>query len=264
MVDDDPVPLAGHDGACPGALPNLVIIGAMKCGTTSLHHYLDLHPEISMSRPKELNFFVGRDDAGAEDRLDWSRGNWHRGARWYAGHFDPAATVRGEASPGYTSPSHPLVAGRMAALVPDARLVYAVRDPVARAVSQYLHHRREGTETRDLEDALLDAGSQYIARGRYFERLAPFLDTGVFADSVTVVAQEQLHDDLRTTMRDLFARLHVDGDFWCPAMNERRSASSECAPALGSRVRHRLAEAFRDDADRLRDFTGREFPAWSV
>src|SRR5919112_1660128 len=44
----------------PVALPNLVVIGAMKCGTTSLHHYLDLHP--GMCRPKELNFFIGDDD----------------------------------------------------------------------------------------------------------------------------------------------------------------------------------------------------------
>jgi len=41
-------------------LPNLVIIGAMKCGTTSLHHYLNLHPEISMSKQKELDFFLGK------------------------------------------------------------------------------------------------------------------------------------------------------------------------------------------------------------
>jgi hypothetical protein len=96
------------------ALPNLVVIGAMKCGTTSLHHYLDLHPEISMSRPKELNFFIG-DDGGPGD---WRGGTWRRGTAWYAQHFEPAAPVRGEVSPGYTSPSFPYEAGRMAAVVP--------------------------------------------------------------------------------------------------------------------------------------------------
>ena len=81
------------------ALPTVVIIGAMKCGTTSLHRYLDLHPQAAMSRPKELNFFIGPVAAGS---ADWARGNWHRGAAWYAAHFDPSAEVRGEASPGYT------------------------------------------------------------------------------------------------------------------------------------------------------------------
>ncbi len=44
-----------------GVLPNLIIIGAMKCGTTALHRYLDLHPDVAMSEPKELNFFCGPD-----------------------------------------------------------------------------------------------------------------------------------------------------------------------------------------------------------
>jgi hypothetical protein len=170
------------------ALPNLVVIGAMKCGTTSLHHYLDLHPEISMSRPKELNFFIGDDDGPG----DWRSGTWCRGAAWYAEHVDPAAPVRGEVSSGYTSPSFPYVPGRMAAVVPGL-LVYAVRDPITRAVSQYRHHRREGTEVRDLEEALLDPGSQYVSRGRYFQRLAPFLAPGASDGWIRIVAQERLH-----------------------------------------------------------------------
>src|SRR3712207_4013889 len=66
----------------PGVLPNLIIIGGLKCGTTSLHHYLNLHPSISMSRPKELNFFV--------EEL-----NWELGPGWYGSHFDEGAAVRG-------------------------------------------------------------------------------------------------------------------------------------------------------------------------
>ena len=64
-------------GAAVGALPNLIVIGAQKCGTSGLHYYLSLHPEISMSRPKELNFFI-------EER------NWPRGVDWYRRHFDAA------------------------------------------------------------------------------------------------------------------------------------------------------------------------------
>src|ERR1044072_6270193 len=55
-------------------LPNLIIIGGLKCGTTSIHHYLGLHPQIQMSKPKELNFFV--------EEL-----NWDLGLDWYANHF---------------------------------------------------------------------------------------------------------------------------------------------------------------------------------
>ena len=72
------------------ALPNLIIIGGLKCGTTSIHHYLGLHPEIQMSKPKELNFFV--------EEL-----NWDLGLDWYASRFDDRFGVRGESSPHYTN-----------------------------------------------------------------------------------------------------------------------------------------------------------------
>ncbi len=254
-------------GASPGALPNLVIIGAMKCGTTSLHHYLGQHPDICMSRPKELNFFFGPEDGGPrrgpDERPDWARGNWHRGPAWYAAHFDAGAPVRGEASPGYTSPSYPGVAARMAAVIPDARLVYAVRDPIDRAVSQYEHHRRQGTETRGPEEALLDPGSQYIARSRYAERLAPFLAAGAFRDRITVVAQEDLRHARRATLRGLFAGVGVD-DHWSPAMDEQRNAATENPRPLTEGLRRRLSEAFHDDAERLRGLAGRDFPGWTV
>ena len=72
------------------ALPNLIIIGGLKCGTTSIHHYLGLHPEINMSKPKELNFFV-------------KELNWDLGLDWYRGRFDERFEVRGESSPHYTN-----------------------------------------------------------------------------------------------------------------------------------------------------------------
>jgi hypothetical protein len=261
----------GRPGGCrtsdAGALPNLVVIGAMKCGTTSLHSYLDRHPDIAMSRPKELNFFFGpadTDSARTAGQVDWSRGNWHCGPAWYADQFDATAAVRGEASPGYTSPSYPEVAARMAAVIPGARLVYAVRDPIARAVSQFLHHRRDGTETRPVDEALLDPGSQYIARGRYLERLAPFLATGAFEGRITVVAQEQLGSDLAGTLQRLAEDLRVDGDAWAADPGDRHNESEEPPPQLERRLVRRLREAFQDDADRLRELTGQEFPGWSV
>ena len=241
-----------------GALPNLVVIGAMKCGTTSLHAYLDAHPDVAMSQPKELNFFFGPDDGGA----GWSAGNWHRGPGWYAARFDAAAPVRGEASPGYTSPDHPEVAGRMARLIPGARLVNAVRDPIDRAVSQYWHHRRDGTENREPEEALLDPASQYVSRGRYLERLTPFLATEAFAGRIVVVAREELRDRPREAVRALFARLGL-ADHWSAAMAERRNAAPE-PPPVSARVRQRLRAALREDAERLREFTGQAFADWSI
>jgi hypothetical protein len=227
------VPSAATTLACMGALPNLVVIGAMKSGTTALHHYLGYHPDIAMSRHKELNFFYGPMDTPCPDSSmrkqhprsctcwqRWVAGNWHRGTDWYASHFRLRSMIRGESSPTYTSPSYPLVPARMAQLIPTARLVYLVRDPVASAISQYGHHRRDGTERRPIHEALLDANSQYISRGRYYERLGPFRSR--FAKSqIAIIAQEDLLTERRATMRTIFRFLEVDESFWNPALNER-------------------------------------------
>src|SRR5688500_4010417 len=109
------------------ALPNLIIIGGLKCGTTSIHHYLGLHPEVQMSKPKELNFFV-------------SELNWDLGIPWYKSRFDSRFPVRGESSPHYTNqPRFRGVAERIRDNVPDARLIYMVRDPISRILSHWRH-----------------------------------------------------------------------------------------------------------------------------
>ena len=184
-----------------GALPNLIIIGGLKCGTTSLHHYLNLHPEIAMSRPKELNFFV-------------SELNWPLGRDWYAGHFDPSARIRGESSPHYTNrPSFNGVPGRMRELLgSDVRLVYVVRDPIDRMLSHYLHNVGGGYEDRSLVDALSDPESSYVARSRYFFQVEPYLEE-FGADRVQIIGREELKADRPGTMRRTFEFLGVDPNF---------------------------------------------------
>src|SRR3977135_2104853 len=108
-------------------LPNLIIIGGLKCGTTSIHHYLGLHPQIHMSKPKELNFFV--------EEL-----NWDLGLDWYASRFDDRFKVRGESSPHYTNLARlEGVPEGIREHCPDARLLYMVRDPIKRILSHWVH-----------------------------------------------------------------------------------------------------------------------------
>lgn len=109
-------------------LPNLIVIGAHKCATTSLHYYLGLHPQISMSREKELNFFI-------KER------NWYKGIEWYKSNFTTKAMIYGESSPNYTN--YPFFMGvpeRMCSVVPEAKLIYIVRDPIDRVISHYVHN----------------------------------------------------------------------------------------------------------------------------
>jgi hypothetical protein len=252
------------EDARSGDLPNLIVIGAMKCGTTALHRYLGMHPDVAMSEPKELNFFCGPErpvDSG-DERSAWLAGNWHRGVGWYAAQFRPAP-VRGEASPGYTSPSFPEAAERMLCVVPGARLVYAVRDPIERAVSQYLHHRVDGTERRSIGEALLDPGSQYLDRSRYHERLEPYL-ARFPTERIFICAQEDLATRPRETLRELYRFAGVDDSFRPPADDRRPYTSRGAQATLGERLRRRLAAELSEDADRLRELAGRGFPGWRL
>lgn len=246
--------------ATAGRLPTIIGIGAMKAGTSALHRYLDAHPDTAMSAPKELNFFFGSQPDG--EAIDgWSPGgNWWRGEDWYRGHFPDDRLVGGECSPGYTSPDHPHVAERMAAVVPDARLICLVRDPLARAVSQYRHHVRDGTETRDLDEALLDPDSQYVTRSRFHAALRPFL-RHFPRGQLLVVAQEDLHADRAATLR----RVHEHAGLrphWSQELEHRWHVAPGPAPDCPTDVAAAFHEQVADDVARLRELVDTRHADW--
>jgi hypothetical protein len=243
--------------------PTCLVIGAMKCGTSALHRHLDRHPEISMASGKELNFFFGSESAPHDRAEDWWRtGQWHRGPDWYAAQHDADAPVRGESSPGYTDPSHPEVAVRMRRVVPDVRLLYLVRDPVARAVSQWRHHAADDTEQRSMEDALLDPASQYLSRSRYVERVAPFLEHFP-RKQLLVVVQERLLAHPRAELRRVYAHVRADPEYWDEALTDRvhvREGPEQPAPPPLAKA---IWDAVDDDVARLRELLGGPVPEWS-
>lgn len=178
--------------------PELIVIGAMKSGSTSLHRYLDKHPQIAMARDKELNFFLGRR-------------NWDRGVAWYRRQF-AAAPVRGETSPNYTKfPTYPGVPQRIAEVVPEVKLIYVLREPVERTLSHFHHNLADGLERRPLEEALLGdvERNHYLACSRYRQQLGEYLR--VFdREQIHVVLLEDLSHDLGATMHQIFEFLGVD------------------------------------------------------
>jgi hypothetical protein len=226
-----------------GTLPNLIVIGVAQCGTSALHYYLDLHPEIQMSSPKELNFFVTDADLDRASfpplpplRLPhWPVSSWSRGVDWYASRFDASARVRGESSVSYTLPWCSGIAERVASVVPEAKLILLVRDPVERLVSQYLNYRGVRHERRPLAEAVSGPHNAYVARSRYAANLRPYLEQ--FPRSrIHLERQEELLGHRRDTMRRIFAFLGVDEGFWSPSMERLRNASGRKGRA------YRLAE----------------------
>jgi hypothetical protein len=278
----------------PGAaLPNLIVIGGLKCGTTSLHHYLGLHPEIGMSRPKELNFFV-------------AELNWDLGENWYANHFSAADPMRGETSPHYTNePRFSGVAERMAAVLgDDAKVVYMVRDPIDRMLSHYLHNVGGGYETRPMDEAFADTESAYVQRSLYARQAEPYLEH-LGAERIAFVTREDLRDRRAETMRRMFAFAGVDEGFTSPQFEREWETGSAKGgggfrlmdravrlpglraldrnfdrlperwrwvverivhdpgsgeapkPELPADIRARLEETFRPDVERLEELAGR-------
>jgi hypothetical protein len=153
-----------------------------------------------MSRPKELNFFV--------EEL-----NWPLGTDWYAGHFRAGTPVRGESSPHYTNrPRFAGVARRMRSVLPDARILYVVRDPIERMLSHYLHNVGGGYDDRPLAEAFADPNSAYVNRSRYFFQLEPYLDA-YGPERIEIVGREELKRDRAGTMRRVYEGLGVDAGF---------------------------------------------------
>lgn len=188
-------------------LPNLLIIGAGKSGTTSLHSYLAAHPEVSMSETKELRLFV-RDD-------------WRERLDWYAQQFGPAK-VRGESSPGYTMyPYRASVAERIHEVIPDARLIYLVRDPVDRAIASYVEWVTLGYENRPIGAALTDTdpANPHICGSRYASQLERYLAT-FQSEQLLVLDQSALLEERAATMRTVFEFIGVDPGFESSAFEE--------------------------------------------
>jgi len=203
------------------------VIGAMKAGTTSLHAYLGAHPDVYMAEPKELDFFL--DD-----------GNWRRGVEWYRERFigGLGAAARGEASPSYTKyPAVPHVPERIAALLPDVRLVYLVRDPIERMQSQWKQNAVYEGEARSVDQALLD-DPHYLACSRYAFQLDQY--TEHFArDRILVVTSESLRDDRAATVARVLEFVGVE-----PALDAQQ-LSREAHQSTATRARGRLGRLAR-------------------
>jgi hypothetical protein len=278
-------------------LPSFVVIGGLKCGTTSLHYYLGLHPEIFMSREKELNFFV-------------AERNWDLGVAWYRSNFvaERAGTHKalGETSPFYASyPSNTGVPRRMHSVIPDAKLVYVVRNPIQRALSQYQHWVALRREDRSLEEALGDlATSPLIQWSRYYLQLQQFLEYYP-QTRILVVTSEDLLLKRAETLRAIFRFLEVDDSFTSTrfdvvryqAADQRRKtwlglllspltemevvrklpppiawrirylpyfpfATRVEKPVLDESLRREILDFLRSDIDQLQAFTGRDLRYW--
>ena len=274
-------------------LPQLIVVGAMKSGTSSLYHYLAANPALAPARLKEVDFFRSEND-------------FAQGLDWYESLFPADRKCAYDVSPNYTKRHlFPGVAERMWKVVPDARLVYVVRDPVARAVSHYVHSSASGSERRSFSEAIRTDGSNYVLTSRYFFQIEAYLEF-YDRDRILVLPSEDLSNDpagaarrvcrfagvpeifdesvfehrfhesaakrrasilergVKRSVRNPLARARIRSLAAPVTALIRRRAPELIKPTLTPSDGEFLRQAFAEDARLLRQCFDLELPEWSI
>jgi hypothetical protein len=230
-------------------LPGFIVIGAQKASTTALFEYLRRHPRVFVPEIKETNFFI-------------TEGRWHLGLDWYRSLYAGAtgdATIAGDVSPGYTMfPTFAGAPARISSVVPDAKLVYVLRDPIERMRSHYLHQLTVGFERRPMRAALLQ-DIQYLSLSMYSLQLDQYLEH-FDRSQLHVMRAEDLVNAPTETLDALLRFLGLEPG-WVPdnlgtAYNQAdsrrvpRAAAYRVDVALRRLQRHALAAKLRGVAGR--------------
>jgi hypothetical protein len=249
-----------------GALPDFLIIGAQKAGTTSLYQYLVRHPDIESATVKEVHFFDLKYGKG----LAWYSRFFPSEGRRQARLAQTKELVTGEATPYYLF--HPHVPERVARSLPGIKLIVLLRNPIDRAYSHYHHAVRHGFESLDFEQAIasetdrlapeierlttddsyhsfVHQRNSYLARGRYIEQLERW--AAYFSrEAMLILEAEAFFADPGAGVSSVHAFLKVRP--W--ALQNAEAYHVGAYPALNPGTRARLRAHFAPFNERLYEF----------
>jgi hypothetical protein len=238
-------------------LPDFVVIGAQRSGTTYLYEQLIAHPQVEPPLRKEVQFLTL---------------HWRRGTRWYRSHFPPrhhAGQRTCEASPYYLF--HPDAPRRAALALPNTRFVAILREPSARALSHHRHNRANGIEPLGFEEALAAEPERlatdpdgrhhrlysYVARGLYAEQIRRW--RAAVGDRLLVILSDDLFRNPLSTLDQVQAFVGLDR--WPPERSDIRAHRS-LAPTVAPTTRRRLQETFAAPNRELALVLGRDLSEW--
>ncbi|MFD2917026.1 sulfotransferase family protein [Psychroserpens luteus] len=204
------------------SLPNFIVSGFPKCGSTALHYYLNEHPEIFMPKQKELHFFTshilglqnqGKGDKEIKKTQIKTQEDYNK---CYNNVKDEIAI--GDASPSYIN--YPSEFKNIKTKLNNPKVIILLRDPIKRAHSNYLHLVRAHRETLSFYDALIKEEKRkelsysdfwyYTFNSLYFDKIKEAKN--VF-DEVLIITQEELSKNTEITIKKVFQFLEVDSDF---------------------------------------------------
>ncbi len=252
------------------ALPDFLIIGAQRAGTSSLYNYLIQSPFVLPALKKEVHFF----DDGFEHGLDWYRAHFALSAHQRLLKRMRGVCRIGEASPYYIL--HPHAPSRIRETLPTVKLIILLRNPVDRAESHYHHQRRRGRETLSFEEAIESESERlhgemekmlvdptyvsmphrkfsYITRGRYIEQLPIWYE--LFApEQLYVLRSEDLFSDPAAAVSAVITWLGIPEYHLDPFKSFNRATYTKMNPG----TRERLVRYFKPYNQRLNEFLGRD------
>lgn len=242
-------------------LPDFLILGAQRSGTSSLHAYLAQHPEIISGLGKEIHFF----DGGLNPDVD----NYELGLDWYRAHFPRARerTRTFEASPLYLF--NPLAPSRIRALLPNVRMIVLLRNPVERAISHYYFQKSKGREPLDMREAFSEEESRlrrswlqrdykhkefvihsYKARGLYVQQLERYFAC-FDRQQLLVISSERLLADPARQLRRIYEFIEVDPSFTNSDLSPRNVGRNRAQ--IDGEIRHELEQYFYEPNQALYD-----------
>lgn len=197
-------------------LPDFIIIGGARCGTTSLSACLNQHPDIGMAKIKEPEFFC-------ENK------NWEKGLPWYKALFPGNSKLCFEASTSYSKfPVFPNVPQKIFKIVPDIKFIYILRNPVERAVSHYKMAVAQNHENRNINNAFLDTEHPqtkfYLNCSSYYYQLEQYLQF-FNLEQFLLINFERMVNDTFTALNEIYSFLDVNGSLGSMIITKKNASN---------------------------------------
>lgn len=254
------------------SLPDFIIIGAQRCGTTSLYHYLTEHPHIVPAVRKEVHFF----DNYFEEGIIWYRAHFPSLLyKWYVKRLYQYDILTGEASPYYII--HPWAPWRISKILPHVKLIVLLRNPVDRAYSHYQHTIRLKKQTLSFEEAItreseILAGEreQMLQNEQYYSskyRIFSYLSRGIYvkylkvwyrffpSEQILILRSEDFYASPATSLKKVFTFLNLPDR----ELQEYKPYNHITYPEMASKTRKQLIEYFQPYNQQLYGFLKRDF-----
>jgi hypothetical protein len=249
-------------------MPDFIVIGAQRCGTTSLYNNLIKHPNVSSSFVKEVHYF----DVNFEKGMSWYKSHFPSHLYKYIRQAIKQDFVTGEASPYYIF--HPHAPRRIAEVAPYVKLMLMLRNPIDRAYSHYHHEARQGFETLSFKDAvekeqerLLGETEKMLGDESYCSfnhRHYSYLSRGIYVDQVRewakwfskdqllILKSEDFYHEPKSIIQQVIAFLGLPD--WEPMKYTKFNASNY--PQMDAAIRTYLIDFFRPYNQRLYEYLG--------